>query len=47
VNRAQRAAHLRLWPLLLIVILAVVGGALAVRESVIEAGEALRAMRGR
>lgn len=43
MNRAQRTAHARLWPFLLIVLLAVIGGALAVRERAIEAAAALRA----
>lgn len=48
MNRVQRAAHFRLWPVLLLLILAVVGAALAVRERVIEAaGEVRNASRAR
>lgn len=43
MNMKQRRAHARIWPVLLILLVAVVGAALIVRERALEAVAAIRA----
>jgi len=45
MTRTQRAWHARLWSVLLVVLLAIIGAGLIVRERVVEAQERLSAGR--